>query len=143
MAYDVYANDGKAECCSEGGGRHWTVGQTSGTFDAVNSGDAVKLGNIAGIALVDYNTDTDQMTVDIAGCHEMEVTAKNQDGGNLAVYVGSFIVFDDSANLLKPFDGTHHAGGDVGVGIAMAPIDAGDSDTICVKLYPFPLFTAD
>ena len=141
MPNDVYAMDGKAECCSEGGGRHWTVGETGGAYDAVNSGDTVKSGNTVGIALTDYNTDTDKMVIDIAGCHELDVTAKDQDGGNLAVVVGSFIVFDDSANLFKPYDGTFHAADDVGVGLAMAPITAGDSDTICVKLHPFPLVT--
>ena len=138
---DVYAMDGKAECCSEGGGRHWMVGAAAGTFDAVNSGDVAKFGNIAGVALVDYNTDTDTMTVDIDGCHEIAVTAKDQDGGNLAVVVGSFIIWDASADLFKPFDGTFHAANDVGFGIAMAAITGGASKTICVKLYPFPLFT--
>jgi len=140
---DIYALDGKAECCSEGGGRHWDLSVTAGTLDAVNSGDAIMFGDITGIALTDYDTEQDSVVVDIAGCHELDVTAKDQDGGNLAVEVGTLIVFDYSAKLFKPYDRTHHAAEDTGVGIAMAAIEAGASATICVKLHPFPLTTTD
>lgn len=135
---DVYALAGKAECCSIGGGQHWTVAATGGELDAANSGDLVILADVVGVALTDYDTDADSIVVDLYGCHEIEVTAVAQGGGGLAIAVGDIVMWDNSAGFCKGWDAAVCAASDVLFGLAMEAIGSGDTDTICVKLQPMP-----
>lgn len=136
---DAYVFAGtKAECCSAGGGQHWTLSDTAGGLDAVNSGDLVIFDNACGVALTDYDTDQDKVVVDRTGCHELEVEGKTYAGGNAAIAVGDALYYDQGDGALYKWDGGALDDGDVLVGEAMAAVASGETDTICVKLWPWP-----
>ena len=83
----VWAQD-KDECLSPGGGNHIEIfADDEAILEAVTSGDFVKYNEMYGVALTDYNSDTDSFMLDISGGHEVSVLA--QDGsGNSAVGIG-------------------------------------------------------
>ena len=138
MPNTYYTADEKAQCCSEGGGRHWTVSDTGGSLDSVASGNLVIIGNLVGVALTDYNTDTNAMVIDTVGCHELEVIGHDDTGADVAIAVGDWIIYDVSADALVRYAGAGLDTGDKFVGQAMAAVTSGATSTICVKMQPTP-----
>ena len=133
MAYR-FASD-KAQCCSEGGGQHWTISDTAGNLDAVTSFDLVIVGGgqLIGVALGDYDTDQDRVVIDVTGCYELPVVAHNNAETGVAIGVGDWLYVDDAdSEINRDFiDG-------IAFGQAMEAVDSDDEATICVKLWPVP-----
>jgi predicted RecA/RadA family phage recombinase len=143
MGYYIFSAAGKAECCSEGGGRHWTISAPDGSLDAVDSGDLVIVGQLVGVALTDYDTDTDMVVLDTVGCHELEVAAKTNGGGATAIAIGDWLYYDGGAGEIYKWDHATALGADdYMIGQSMAWHDTGDDETICVKLQPCPSLRA-
>lgn len=132
MPYIDIVEADKHEARSEGGGNHITLSAADFDDDEledITSGDLVVLTEtgLCGVALTDYNTATDEVVIDITGCHWLPV---NDD-----VEVGSRIYYDaDAAEL--------HAGAgdnDIFVGFSLAADDSFVSTAIDVpvRLWPF------
>ena len=138
MAYILTA--AKAQAVSEGGGRHWTIGDTNGTLDTVTSGDLVIFGELIGVALTDYDTLTDTVVIDILGAHELPVSAVANGGADTAIGVGSWLYYDGTEGEIRVW--THLAALDANdymVGRAMESLGSGVDDTVIdVLLVPTP-----
>ena len=120
----------KAECCSEGGGQHWTLSGVD--LLAVTSGDLVIAGELVGVALTDYNVAADNVVIDLTGCHELPVTGADVDG-NAAVAVGDWLFVNDNTGVIN----RDFTAGPC-IGQAMDGVASGEVETICVKLWPNP-----
>lgn len=138
MPYIDIVDADKHEARSEGGGNHITLSAAdfdAGELKGITSGDLVVLTDtgLCGVALIDYNTATDEVVIDITGCHWLPV---NDD-----VEVGSRIYYDKDAAELHAGSGDN----DIFVGFSLAADDsyvatAGYVATaidVPVRLWPF------
>lgn len=132
MATYIVANTAKAEVLSGSGGRFWTVADTSGGLDAVDSGDLVIFGAIVGIAQGDYDTAKDWVVLDLWGNQEMAVVG--EDGaGNAAIAIGDWLYYEAGTPAkinLKPTG--------ICIGRALGAVLAGATTTIGVQIMPVP-----
>lgn len=126
---DAYVYDvDKSAAYSEGGGNHITLTTTDSTLAGAESGNVLIADLLAGICLGDYNADTDEVVIDIAGVHNISVTAKD-GSGNSAVKLGDLICYDTS-EINKDY-----ANG-IPFGIALGTVTSGSEDDIPVRIIP-------
>lgn len=132
MATYIVANTAKAEVLSGSGGRFWTVADTSGGLDAVDSGDLVIFGAIVGIAQGDYDTAKDWVVLDLWGNQEMAVVGEDA-AGNAAVAIGDWLYYEAGtpAKINKKPVG-------ICIGRALGAVLAGATTTIGVQIMPVP-----
>jgi len=113
------------QAASEGGGLHWTLRDDgAGTFDAINRGDLIVYGDLVGVALTDFNLDTDAVAIDVFGAWYLPVTCD--------VEIGDWIFFHTGGTLdITPASGKP-------IGQAMATDSSWTSAAIAVpvKLWP-------
>lgn len=131
MAATALHYDGENEqCCSEGQGTHWTVGDATGNMDSVVKGDLVILpySGIAGVALDDYDTTLDEVVISLDDCWEFLVRGHDHDGSDTAIRVGDGIYYDADAGELNRdwLNGIY-------VGLAMEAVASGAEAAICIK----------
>ena len=133
MAGQVYVIDSdKVSALSVGGGGNIEISTTDADVAAATSGDLIIYYELVGVALGDYDTVNDSIVVAIEGGYELEVVAEGA-AGDEAVRLGSWVYYDAADDELNR-DSTNG----VPIGIALAEIDAGDTETIGVRLIPVP-----
>lgn len=90
------------------------------------SGDPIAVGDMAGIALTDYDSVSGKATVQFDGVFDVEVVASNASG-NVAVAEGDAVYLSAAGVVSKNATG-------IFLGYAMEAIDSGETDTIMVRL---------
>jgi predicted RecA/RadA family phage recombinase len=70
-------------------GTHVTISTTDATLITALSGNLVVAGQLVGIAVADYDSDTHLLTLDTMGCYELSVDGKDTGGSNVAITIGS------------------------------------------------------
>jgi predicted RecA/RadA family phage recombinase len=127
----VVDND-KATALSIGGGAHWEIETDDADVVAATSGDLIVFGDLVGFALTDYDSEVGSIVVSTTGAYEVEVVAED-DAGDDAVYVGSWLYWDAAADEVNRDDTNG-----VPIGQALEAIPAGETATIGVILRPSP-----
>jgi predicted RecA/RadA family phage recombinase len=114
-------------------GTHVTISTTDTTLDDVTSGDLVLAGQLIGIAIADYNEDTDFITLDTMGCYKLSVDGKDKDGASVAVAVGDWLYYDPvAASINRDFVNG------VCIGRALEAVGSGLTAVIGVQIIPIP-----
>lgn len=123
----------KASALSIGGGQHVEIVTTDEDIVAATSGDFIVYGELAGFALSDYDATRGGIVVSLTGGYEVEVVAKDGDGADEAIYVGSWLYWDAAAGEINR-DSTNG----VPIGQALEAVTAGETATIAIVLRPTP-----
>ncbi len=114
-------------------GTHVTISTTDTTLDDALSGDLVVAGQLVGVAINDYNSDTDLLTLDTMGCYELSVDGKNYSGGNVAIAVGDWLYYDPvAASINRDFLNG------ICIGRALEAVGSGLTAVIGVQIIPIP-----
>lgn len=114
-------------------GTHVTISTTDTTLDDVLSGDLVVAGQLIGVAINDYNSDTDLLTLDTMGCYELSVDGKDNAGSNVAIAVGDWLYYDPVAASIN----RDYING-ICIGRALEAVGSGLTAVIGVQIIPIP-----
>lgn len=114
-------------------GTHVTISTTDTTLDDVLSGDLVVAGQLIGVAINDYNSDTDLLTLDTMGCYELSVDGKDNAGSNVAIAVGDWLYYDPVAASIN----RDYING-ICIGRALEAVGSGLTAIIGVQIIPIP-----
>jgi predicted RecA/RadA family phage recombinase len=116
-----------------GGGIRITLETTDSTLDDVTSGDLVIAGALVGVAVADYNADTDTVVIDTMGCYKLSVIGKDNGGSSCAIALGDWLYYDPVADQVN----RDYING-ICIGQALEAVGSGLTATIGVKLMPIP-----
>lgn len=116
-----------------GGGSRITLETTDSTLDDVTSGDLVIAGALVGVAVADYNADTDTVVIDTMGCYKLSVIGKDNGGSSCAIALGDWLYYDPVADQINRdyINGTC-------IGRALEAIGSGLTAVIGVQIIPIP-----
>ena len=133
--YDEYDVAGQ-EISSTYEGRHITLPESllihpSHTDGFVDKGDPVVSGDIVGVALLDGDADTDQISIDTEGIWALSVVATDADGDS-AVAVGDEIFINTTTAVLSK---NNDKNTQQRFGYALMSADAGETDVIAIKVH--------
>jgi len=106
---------------------------TDTTLDDATSGDLVIAGNLVGVAVADYDSDTDTLVIDTRGCYELSCVGKDSSGSNTAIAVGDWLYYDPAADQIN----RDYTNG-ICIGRALEAVGSGLTATIGVELIPMP-----
>lgn len=113
--------------------RHIALETTDTTLDDVTSGDLVIAGALVGVAVADYDPNTDTLVIDTEGCYNLSVIGKNSAGDSCAIAVGDWLFYDPAADQIN----RDYSNG-ICIGQALEAVGSGLTATIGVKLRPIP-----
>lgn len=115
------------------GGSRITLETTDSTLDDVTSGDLVIAGALVGVAVADYNADTDTVVIDTMGCYKLSVIGKDNGGSSCAIALGDWLYYDPVADQINRdyINGTC-------IGRALEAIGSGLTAVIGVQIIPIP-----
>jgi predicted RecA/RadA family phage recombinase len=99
----------------------------------VESGDAVLVGSIPGVAQYDADSD-DSAVVDTAGVYDLAVTANNTSDSGSAISVGQKLYYDDGSGSLDAGELTPDTSNGTFFGYALEAVSSGQDATIKVKI---------
>ena len=106
---------------------------TDTTLDDVTSGDLVIAGALVGVAVADYDEDTDLLVIDTRGRYELSVIGKDTGGSSCAIAVGDWLYYDPAADQIN----RDYRNG-ICIGRALEAIGSGLTATIGVEIIPIP-----
>lgn len=119
----IVANGGKVSGMS-GVGFVWPLVTSDADIADAVSGDLIIWNNAAGVALTDYDSDTNTIVVDWAGCYVFDVKANDA-----AIEVMQPVYFDDTTYG----DIRDTASGNTFVGYALEAVGSGETKAIKIK----------
>lgn len=116
-----------------GGGSRITLETTDSTLDDVTSGDLVIAGALVGVAVADYNADTDTVVIDTMGCYKLSCIGKDNGGSSCAIALGDWLYYDPVADQVN----RDYING-ICIGRALEAVGSGLTAVIGVQIIPIP-----
>lgn len=120
-----------AQCRSEPP-NHVTISTDDATIATAERGDFVRYEDGFGVALTDYDSDNEEITIAIRGGFNLPVHAAN-NAGDIAIYVLDWLYWDETDEEINKDDTQG-----IPVGQALEAVDSGEKATICISLEPTP-----
>jgi len=114
-------------------GTHVTISTTDATLITALSGNLVVAGQLVGIAVADYDPDTDLLTLDTMGCYELSVDGKDTGGSSVAITIGDWLYYDPVAASIN----RDYVNG-ICIGRALEAVGSGLTAVIGVQIVPIP-----
>jgi hypothetical protein len=134
MAGSNYVDvNAKATYGPYGSGHRVTIETTNSTLAAATSGSLVVAGQLVGIAVDDYDTNTDLLTLDTMGSYKLSVVGKDNGGSNIAITIGDWLYYDPVADQIN----RDYING-ICIGRALEAVGSGLTATIGVQIIPIP-----